>query len=243
MEQREWLSADKSAWGPGPWQSEPDKAQWVDEATGLPCLAVRNSGGAWCGYVGVLPGHPLHGVDYSTEVEGLAALLERRKVDPIGATPSFATLLACLTGELHATPEVVFRVHGGITFASRCQPYTRETWEHWRERLRDRAAEAAQYPQGDAARALHEAGAALDDYGRFVAFAESRFICHIPAPGEPDDVWWFGFDCAHAGDASPAYRAFSPSLAHGTYRDLMYVRSEVGQLAEQLAVFAPGAGR
>ena len=46
-------------WGPGPWDDEPDRAEWRDEATGRPCLAVRNSMGAWCGYVAVDPGHPL----------------------------------------------------------------------------------------------------------------------------------------------------------------------------------------
>lgn len=48
---------------PGPWADEPDKAQWVDEATGLDCLALRGPGGAWCGYAGVPPGHPWYGVD------------------------------------------------------------------------------------------------------------------------------------------------------------------------------------
>lgn len=28
-------------WGTGPWVGEPDKAQWEDETTGLPCLALR----------------------------------------------------------------------------------------------------------------------------------------------------------------------------------------------------------
>jgi hypothetical protein len=32
---------------------EPDKMQWVDPETRLDCLANRNRGGAWCGYVGV----------------------------------------------------------------------------------------------------------------------------------------------------------------------------------------------
>jgi hypothetical protein len=49
-----WTTIDKSSWGNGPWQTEPDKAQWQDEETGLPCLAVRNESlGHWCGYVGV----------------------------------------------------------------------------------------------------------------------------------------------------------------------------------------------
>jgi hypothetical protein len=28
-------------------------------------------------------------------------------------------------------------------------------------------------------------------------------ICHVPKPGEPDNVWWFGFDFGHAYDVSP----------------------------------------
>lgn len=36
MEAREWRTAEKAEWGPGPWQDEPDKAQWIDEATGPP---------------------------------------------------------------------------------------------------------------------------------------------------------------------------------------------------------------
>jgi hypothetical protein len=48
--EREYRTIDKSAWGPGPWTDEPDKVQWTDTATGLPCLAKRNPrGGHWCG--------------------------------------------------------------------------------------------------------------------------------------------------------------------------------------------------
>lgn len=58
MQAKEWRFDDKASWGPGPWQEEPDKMQWTDEATGLPCLIVRNRAGALCGYVGVPDGHP-----------------------------------------------------------------------------------------------------------------------------------------------------------------------------------------
>ena len=61
MKTIEYRTQDKSTWGPGPWQDEPDKVQWRDEATGLPCLIVRNRMGAWCGYAGVSNGHPLFG--------------------------------------------------------------------------------------------------------------------------------------------------------------------------------------
>lgn len=30
-------------------------------------------------------------------------------------------------------------------------------------------------------------------------------VCHTPKEGEPDDVWWLGFDCAHAYDYCPGH--------------------------------------
>lgn len=62
------------------------------------------------------------------------------------------------------------------------------------------------------------------------------YICHVPAPGAPDDVWWFGFDCAHAGDLVPRLSEIYPGERwHCEYRDVTYVRAEVALLAEQLA--------
>lgn len=55
---------DKSTWPDGPWKSEPDKLQWVDQASGLDCMIVRNDMGNLCGYVGVADGHPAFGMDY-----------------------------------------------------------------------------------------------------------------------------------------------------------------------------------
>lgn len=55
----------KKYFGPGPWQDEPDEASWTDESTGLPCRALRNGAGAWCGYVGVPPTHEFYRVYYS----------------------------------------------------------------------------------------------------------------------------------------------------------------------------------
>src|SRR5690349_15430772 len=51
---------EKTAWGEGPWQQEPDRAEW--EHAGLPCLAIRHPFfGHWCGYVGVPPSHAYYG--------------------------------------------------------------------------------------------------------------------------------------------------------------------------------------
>jgi hypothetical protein len=71
---------------------------------------------------------------------------------------------------------------------------------------------------------------------------ESHSICHKPGPGEPDHVWWVGFDCAHANDLSPGLQATlrdvlpecRRELYGDTYRDLAYVQEQCRQLAEQL---------
>lgn len=156
---KSWTNIDKSDWGPGPWQHEPDKAQWIDPATGLPCLMVRNHAGSLCGYVGVAEGHPLFGKGYD---------------------------------------DADLSVHGGLTFADSCQ-------------------ESAD---------------------------EGHGVCHIPEPGQPDHVWWFGFDCSHCFDYSPALLPVlrrvgirrTAALERGqTYRDLAYLTQQCADLAEQLA--------
>lgn len=177
MERIEYRGAiDKSDWAiRGEWDNEPDKVQWQDEATGLPCLIVRGPAGALCGYVGVPEGHPLHGVGYSECPKGC--------------------------GEDHCShsPESTINAHGGLTFADSCNPKAKE----------------------------------------------DRGICHKPAPGEPDHVWWFGFDCAHAGDFCPMFegRYYTKSTlgmptGWGTvveYRNIAYVTEQCRGLAQQLA--------
>lgn len=154
---------DKSAWGDGPWADEPDRLEWRDDKTGLPCLALRSPVlGAWCGYVAIPPGHPWHGADYCD--------LE------------------------------VYAAHGGgLTFAGPCDP-----------------------------------GEGPDQ------------ICHVPMPGEPDDVYWIGFDCGHATDVAPAMVAYN--RRHGltwmsaldetvgaTYKTLEYVKTICTLVAYEVA--------
>lgn len=90
---------DRSRWPAGPWNDEPDRADWKDEATGLDCLALRAPTGHWCGYVAVPEGHPLFGRSYGDSyAEGADG--------HYGPTPG-----------PHADD---LRVHGGITYGDRC---------------------------------------------------------------------------------------------------------------------------
>lgn len=168
METKEYRSVDKSAWPRGEWHDEPDKIQWPDPATGLPCLIVRGPSGALCGYVGVSDTHPWHGKEYSAEI---GECNENCDTDYHG----------------HRIDSNI-RVHGGLTFSSACAS------------------------DGD----------------------ESRHICHVAGPGEPDHVWWFGFDCAHSGDLCPSYERHYGG-GYDSYKNVAYVRREVTKLAEQLA--------
>jgi hypothetical protein len=62
MEATEY-KVDKSTWGPGEWQAEPDREDWI--AHGFACFALRHEQhGHWCGYVGVPREHALYGKTY-----------------------------------------------------------------------------------------------------------------------------------------------------------------------------------
>jgi hypothetical protein len=57
---------DKSSWGAGPWQSEPDEYRWSDSVTGIRCLLYRTApeaGGVWCGHCGLPGNHPWERLD------------------------------------------------------------------------------------------------------------------------------------------------------------------------------------
>lgn len=136
------IAKRKKTWDAGPWQDEPDRVEWRSRS-GLPCLIVRNHLGVLCGYVGVPPGHPLHGQHYA---------------------------------------DVPLDAHGGLTYSDACR----------------------------------------------------GGICHVPAPGEPDAAWWFGFDCGHAFDLVPGMPDGLRLARDWTYRDVAYVTHEVNQLAEQI---------
>lgn len=76
--------------------------------------------------------------------------------------------------------------------------------------------------------------------------AEENSICHIPLPGESDNVWWLGFDCGHYMDVQPGREAFRkklgfpalgmtfPDVMQPTYKTEGYVRSLTAELAASL---------
>jgi hypothetical protein len=54
------LKIDKTAWGDGPWQTEPDRVDF--QHAGYACLLLRHPHhGYWCAYVGVDRAHPYYG--------------------------------------------------------------------------------------------------------------------------------------------------------------------------------------
>lgn len=146
---KKWTTKEKSNWLRGEWDDEPDKAQWIDKATGLDCLIVRGPTGALCGYVGVPECSPLYKKEYT-------------QVDEI------------------------IDVHGGLTFSKACNP------------------------NGN----------------------ESTDICHTGDVANKT-VWWFGFDCAHGQDFTPAYSRHK-IFSYEIYRNFSYVKNQVTKLAKQL---------
>ena len=170
VKQETWI--DKSGWGDGPWQDEPDRVEWTDGE--YVCLMLRHPfSGNWCGYVAVSPGHLWHEVDYS---------------------------------DIHGA-----HVHGGLTYGDHCMIDTRP--------LRER-------------------------------------VCHVTE--SEDRLWWLGFDCHHAFDFAPGFRArelrmaakfreegdvesaelFERATPRDTYRTVEYVRNEIAGLVAQARVAA-----
>ena len=75
-------------------------------------------------------------------------------------------------------------------------------------------------------------------------------ICHLPEAGEPDHIWWLGFDCHHYRDYSPQDKVRERDRPEplwmvdpdASYRTLNYVKNQCADLAEQLHRGASGDG-
>jgi hypothetical protein len=59
-------------------------------------------------------------------------------------------------------------------------------------------------------------------------------VCHEVEPGEDEDVWWLGFDCAHAFDIVPGFKHLD--FGDSEYRNFDYVRVECEKLAAKAAM-------
>ena len=191
----------KSQWGPGPWQDEPAALDWCDQTTGYACAIRRHPElGHLCGYVGVPPGHALHGWQYEDDVP------LREDFEKDGKYGAVDLVIYALSGA---------RAHGTIPL-----------------------------------------GLALKAHGG-VNWSDAR----LPDDRATAGLWWFGFDCGHAGDFLPGVhatlkrihidqgttRTFAEREKHFglgaqmpwgeavTYRTVEYVKTECATLALQLA--------
>lgn len=147
---------------------------WTTKA-GLRAVCLLAHGSHRCGYVEVSVGHPLHGIGYHQATEALRAVdLGALPLGKKGAILLFTATCDALPGEdIRRSPDVVFDVHGGLTYSGGGDGY--------------------------------------------------------PADG---DGWWFGFDCAHAGDGQMGRMS---EFSDGPVRMEEYVVAECEGLAEQIA--------
>lgn len=149
---------------------------------GLRAVVLMTDMGHHCGYVGVPAGHPLHGANYN---DPCAALQPPPQDAPVGKRSMLAVFCAAGDDGRMNSPEMVFDVHGGITYSGGSSDY--------------------------------------------------------PAPS--DGLWWFGYDCGHAGDSpSPDFVASRRASGRHRYegipgsefRDLPYCIAECESLAAQI---------
>lgn len=135
MQTKEYTTVDKSTWERGEWDNEPDKKQWLDEETGLPCLIVRGCiTGALCGYVGVPKGHPAYRYHYDGCSPRRAARNHRifkkqARLSKRGFSPQESSKRAGKTrwSGRKGNPVSDLQVHGGLTFAGVCRDHGSES--------------------------------------------------------------------------------------------------------------------
>lgn len=128
---------DKAAWPRGEWDDEPDRLEWRDAATGLPCLVVRNHSGALCGYVGVGPTHPWSGIQYNGCSKGHKPIAAKKRLSHLRAqrerakSRSERDMWIGLIRMEQRRPmpewkckchsvERLLDVHGGLTYSNSC---------------------------------------------------------------------------------------------------------------------------
>lgn len=162
---------------------------WVTEA-GFKAVVLVCRGSHRCGYVGVDKNHPLYMQDYS---KNLQCLIELDKETATLGDRSPLLLFAAMGREEWKSMDLVFDVHGGITFAD------------------------------------------------FLESTECRFDPQVDEVGE--ELWYIGFDCAHAGDGKITQLDDEGNIIHDPYsfsypgdvvRTLEFVQDHCERLAEQI---------
>ncbi len=88
---------DRSTWGSGEWDNEPDRKCWMHH--GVPCLILRHpTVGHLCGYIGLLPDHPWHKKHYNAiDAECHGGLTSASPSNPL--YPKYQFLSDCKTQE------------------------------------------------------------------------------------------------------------------------------------------------
>jgi len=99
---------------------------WIT-AAGLRAVCLIVNGSHRCGYVEVPKEHPLFGVEYGQETEILRDLHTKAMEGPIGKRG----ILALFCGANKPKPEVVFDVHGSLTFSGGGRGYPVESDGWW----------------------------------------------------------------------------------------------------------------
>lgn len=156
---------------------------WTTEAGHRAVVLMYNSLGHRCGYVGLPPSHSLYQESYNEMCPKLGSLVSCTLNSPVGKRGIISVV--CWDG-MKPTPEIVFDVHGGITYSDG------GSWEN-------------RYP--------------------------------IPNTG----LWWFGYDCGHAGDGRDLSVLPSESrgflgryLSYDPVRSMEYCIKECESLSQQL---------
>lgn len=97
-------------------------------AAGFRAVIIMGSIGHHCGYVGVPLGHSLYGCSYS---EPCAALERPADDEPVGGRSSIAVMCAAFDESRMQSPEMVFDVHGSITYSGGNSKYPVESDLWW----------------------------------------------------------------------------------------------------------------
>ena len=157
---------------------------WITQAGLRAVVTVSKSGERKthrCGYVAITPDHKLYKVGYSEQVDCISS--EDANTATIGKkSPILAFTASCRADtqdSVRRSPDIIFDVHGGLTYSGGNENY----------------------------------------------------------PVESKDSWWFGFDCAHAGDGQIEPTERDKLFYDGPARDLCYVEAECESLAKQLGDF------